>query len=306
MTTKHPLVSIIIPCYNAERYLQETLECALSQSYPNKEVIVVNDGSKDSTLKIAQSYGEQVRIVEQANAGVSAARNNGVRHADGEYVLFLDADDLLSQDAIEKKVKLLESDDQIGLVVGHYREIDQDGKLLDRIPRKRSYPKSENNFYRALKQALPPSGWIMRKNVFLQCGYFDPFLKGSEDWDVMIRCCAKYKIVYDPEPNMLYRQIPTSASVNALLMYQDALKMLTKNSILIKSPFLYWLYAQIGIYYACEFSLYRLWKNSRGVGNFARRWIQSCVSFPKYFLHSTTVFAILPFRVVLLKCRSDK
>lgn len=104
------LVSIIIPCYNAAFWLPQTLESALAQTWPATEIIVVNDGSSDSSLAVAQSFATRgVRVVDQPNGGASAARNHGLRLAAGEFIQFLDADDLLAPDKIERQVRLLQA-----------------------------------------------------------------------------------------------------------------------------------------------------------------------------------------------------
>lgn len=103
-----PLVSIIIPCYNAERWLAATIDSALAQTWPETEIIVVNDGSRDGSLAIARRYEARgVRVVDQANRGASAARNAGLRGARGEYVQFLDADDLLAPDKVAQQLAIL-------------------------------------------------------------------------------------------------------------------------------------------------------------------------------------------------------
>jgi glycosyltransferase involved in cell wall biosynthesis len=103
------LVSIIVPCYNAERFLAETLESAFVQSYPRTEIIVVDDGSTDRTAHLIQSYGERVRGDFGPNRGASAARNRGTALARGEFIQYLDADDMLLPDAIERRVNALQA-----------------------------------------------------------------------------------------------------------------------------------------------------------------------------------------------------
>ncbi|MBI3885669.1 MAG: glycosyltransferase [Opitutae bacterium] len=103
-----PLVSIIVPCYNAERWLAATLESALAQTWPAKEIVVVNDGSTDGSLIVARTFESRgVRVLDQANAGASAARNAGWRAAHGDFLQFLDADDLLAPDKIERQLAVL-------------------------------------------------------------------------------------------------------------------------------------------------------------------------------------------------------
>lgn len=105
-----PLVSIIIPCYNAEAWVAQTLESALSQTWPNKEVLVINDGSNDASLEVVRRFAFRgVQVVTQPNEGAAAARNHGLRLARGDFIQFLDADDLLAADKIERQIRLLQA-----------------------------------------------------------------------------------------------------------------------------------------------------------------------------------------------------
>lgn len=105
-----PLVSIIVPLYNAEKYIGEAIASAMAQTWPFKEILVVDDGSTDRSLSIAQTYqSDWVKVISQPNKGASAARNTGLKHATGNFIQFLDADDLLSEDKIELQVKALKN-----------------------------------------------------------------------------------------------------------------------------------------------------------------------------------------------------
>ena len=107
-TARPGLVSIIIPCYNAERFLVETLESAFNQSYPHTEIIVVDDGSSDGTGELIRAYADRVRAEFCPNGGVCTARNRGTALARGEFIQYLDADDLLAPDAIASRVVALQ------------------------------------------------------------------------------------------------------------------------------------------------------------------------------------------------------
>jgi glycosyltransferase involved in cell wall biosynthesis len=101
------LVSILIPCYNAEKWLQETIESALSQTWPNKEIIIVDDGSTDNSLQVAKQYESNlVKVISQENKGAPAARNMALQYACGDYIQWLDADDILAPDKIEKQMEV--------------------------------------------------------------------------------------------------------------------------------------------------------------------------------------------------------
>ena len=114
-----PLVSVIIPVYNAAPYLQETLDSILASTYRPVEVVMVDDGSKDNSLSIAKSYCDQhpeCQVIAQENKGVSAARNAAIRAAKGTYILPVDADDKIADTFIEKAVKVIENDNNIRVV----------------------------------------------------------------------------------------------------------------------------------------------------------------------------------------------
>lgn len=108
MTERQPLISVIIPVYNTERYLKQCLDSVVNQTYPNLEIICINDGSKDGSLEVLQQYADRdgrVRILDRENAGVSAARNDGLVHAKGDYILFVDADDWIEPYTCENAVR---------------------------------------------------------------------------------------------------------------------------------------------------------------------------------------------------------
>ena len=116
---KYPSVSVVIPCFNGEKYIAKTINSVLHQHYPEIEMIIVNDGSKDSTYEILKSYeNTTIRIINKPNTGVSDSRNIGMGYAGGAYILFLDADDILEPDFISKRVELLEKDTSLSYCTG--------------------------------------------------------------------------------------------------------------------------------------------------------------------------------------------
>src|ERR1700678_360427 len=119
-----PLVSILIPCYNAVPYLGATLDSALAQSYPNTEIIVVDDGSSDDSLSVARGYEPRVRVLAGPQRGASAARNTATQESRGEYLQYLDADDLLLPDAVASRVQHL-GDTGADVASGDWRRLFQ-------------------------------------------------------------------------------------------------------------------------------------------------------------------------------------
>ena len=121
---EQPLVSIVIPCYNREKYISDAIDSALAQTYSNIEVIVVDDGSIDGSVDVVRQYGDRVKLVLQDNGGVNVARNRCFRESRGDFLVFLDSDDWLSPDIVECHVKTARQFPEAGIfcagaVLGH-------------------------------------------------------------------------------------------------------------------------------------------------------------------------------------------
>ena len=147
-----PLVSILIPAYNAERWIAQTILSALAQTWPRKEIIVIDDGSRDQTLKIARQFASKtVSIVTQENQGASTARNRALELSQGEYIQWLDADDLMAPDKIAKQ---MEASDRYG----------SERTLLSCAWARFYYRVDKANFVStSLWCNLPPIEWLIRK-----------------------------------------------------------------------------------------------------------------------------------------------
>jgi glycosyltransferase involved in cell wall biosynthesis len=187
-----PLVSVVIPCYNSARYLAETIESVLSQTYPRIETIVVDDGSSDATPRIAGSY--PVQYVFQRNRGISAARNSGVLQSRGKYVQFLDHDDRLLPQAIELGVKLLEDHPECSMAVGEHRYIQADGSEIG-SSRKHS---TECDYYQRLLQnnfIETPCSVLHRRSALELTGLFDESVQGAEDYELYLRTARQVPLI---------------------------------------------------------------------------------------------------------------
>lgn len=129
---KNNLVSIITPCYNGSKYIGETIESVLLQTYKDFEMIIIDDGSKDNSVKIIQEYAnkdDRIKLIKQSNGGSASARNNGIRNANGRYITLLDADDLWDNNFLEEQIKFLNENDAT-LVFCNYRHIDYNSKEI--------------------------------------------------------------------------------------------------------------------------------------------------------------------------------
>lgn len=184
-----PLVSIIIPVYNGSDYMREAIESALSQTYKNKEIIVVNDGSKDdgATDEIARSFGDRIRYIPKENGGVSSALNVGIKAMKGEYFSWLSHDDSYMTDKIEKQVSILEKLDKNTIVSCLQMQMDENS-----VPRAGYSPTPPFEPFKVLDSKDVLKGLLQRttlngccllipKGVFEKAGYFDETLRFCQD-----------------------------------------------------------------------------------------------------------------------------
>jgi glycosyltransferase involved in cell wall biosynthesis len=180
--TALPLVSVIIAAYNAEKYIMSTIRSALRQDYSNFEIIVVNDGSTDSTLSMLQSIQDpRLTLLSQENKGVSAARNHAARYAKGEYFALLDADDLWFPNKLSTEVSVaLKAPNPVALFYSNYHCIDEDNRYLHTSPR---FTDSGNIFMTLLTQesVMNPSATLMHRDVFFGTGGFPETIRYHED-----------------------------------------------------------------------------------------------------------------------------
>lgn len=135
------LVSIITPCYNGERHIGETIDSVLSQTYPNFEMIIVDDGSKDNSAKLVQKYQQKdkrIKLIKQTNAGSAAARNNGIRHANGRYIALLDADDVWLPNFLEQQIHFMKKNHTV-CVFSAYDRIDEKSRPIGHTTNAKSF-----------------------------------------------------------------------------------------------------------------------------------------------------------------------
>ena len=208
------LVTVVIPCYNQAKYLPEALQSIENQTHQSWECIIVNDGSPDETDKVAAEWcakDSRFNYLYQNNGGLSNARNNGIKQAKGKYILTLDSDDKFEPTFIEKAIKILESNDEIGVVSSwgiRFMENKQFGEFRPR-------GKSLDDFLFA-NAAIGTS--LFRKKCWGQVGGYDENMKsGYEDWEFYIRVCKQGWIVHIIEEILFfYRQHTVSMRTVAL------------------------------------------------------------------------------------------
>ena len=205
-----PRVSVIIPAYNAAATIAGTVDTIIRQTFQDFEIICVDDGSTDRTLAIVRQYGDRVRLVEQPNSGPAAARNNGARHSSGEYLAFLDADDLWMPQFLERSVAALDADPALSLVYCNCALADSEGVALDTslVGDGFDHPPSLNELLTRLWPIMP-SAALVRRSAYDACGGYRDALKGAsfrfEDVDFWIKMREQGPFSYIAEPLITWR-----------------------------------------------------------------------------------------------------
>jgi glycosyltransferase involved in cell wall biosynthesis len=215
------LVSTIIPAYNAAAYVRETIDSALAQTHREHEIIVVDDGSTDGTWEILQSYGDAIQAVRQPNGGPARARNTGARIARGEWLAFLDADDLWLPEKLQRQ--LAEAERTGAALVYTNRENFGSCETVSTLQSDGVTLHAGESFERLLEgNFITLSSVLVDRRVFAEAGGFDEaaVLIGVEDWDLWLRIAAAHPIALCREPLTRYRRHPGGISRNVNRMRQ--------------------------------------------------------------------------------------
>ena len=216
MNKIYPLISVVIPAYNAEQFLDETLESVLSQTYENWECIIVNDGSTDNTEEIAKKWCEKdsrFRLTNKENGGLSSARNWGIKESKAEYIAFLDHDDVLTPDSLEVRINVLieQNVDLVATKLQHF---------TDKLPKVSKNNARQDVLYYAKEgltqlmafNKVTPSTVLCKKSVMEEVGGFT-WHKKAEDLHCWLKVLfAGYKIYRIDETLLLYRLVENSMS----------------------------------------------------------------------------------------------
>ena len=229
-------VSVIIPAYNAERDIAAAVRSVLGQTFQDFEIIVVDDGSSDGTIAALQPFGDRVRIHQQRNAGVSAARNTGARLATGAWLAFLDADDLWMPAKLERQLALttpMSFTDRLN--------IGARGDLA--VLQSASTPMYGGDIFVALMREsnfITTSSVMIRRELFVELGGFDPALQTAEDWDLWLRVAARHLIGFVPEALVQYRLQAGSLSRSCQRITRDRIAVISRALALPRGRDLDW------------------------------------------------------------------
>jgi len=219
-------VTVIIPTYNYAEYITGCLNSVFNQKIEDLEVIVVDDGSTDGTSSMLSPFGDRIRYFSQENSGLPAARNNGIKHATGEFIQFLDSDDILGENAIPARLDFLRKNQDLHVAVCQnkiFLETDFAGKPI--LSGEWSLYRSNLEVHLCFFNIAPPHAFLCRRNVISKTGFFDTSLKACEDYDYWLRATVNgFLPHYCPDGVVFYRRHPNSMSSNKEnQFYHDAI-----------------------------------------------------------------------------------
>ena len=223
-------ISIVIPVYNTEKYVEKCIESALNQSYPDIEILVINDGSTDSTELLSKKFENKIKIINKKNGGTASALNMGIKNMTGDWFKWLSADDILKFNAIEKlvfEIQKLDKNAENCIFYSNYDLIDKNGKIIDTFeePNNNSLDTFQRNIILLDHYYGNGTTSIMHKSIFDKCGIFDETLGYKDDYEFWLRCCLLYDYkLYLVNENLAQYRIHESQLTKK--RYDDALEQI--------------------------------------------------------------------------------
>ena len=212
-----PLVSVITPAYNSVKFIRETVDSVLNQTYPAIEYIVVDDGSQDGTYEILRQYESEERISvlsheNRSNKGQSASLNLGLKTCQGKYVVILDSDDFLDRDKIRQQVGFMEGRQEFGAVYGQAQVVSEDGNPLYKLPEDNHTESSDPNNLLLDCYIPSPGALLFRKSVLDKVGFFEEKFRASQDHDLLVRVAESAPLAFQKGVVFFYRKHGNSIS----------------------------------------------------------------------------------------------
>ena len=281
-----PTISVVIPTYNAERTIVDTITSVQKQTFSDFEIIVIDDGSKDKTVERLNTIKDsRLKVFPYENGGVSVARNRGLAQATGEYISFLDHDDLWTPDKLELQLAALQQNPEAGVAYSWTYKMSEKGDSFS--PAKKVF--YEGNVYPDLlvyNFIDNGSNILIRKQALESSGGFNPTLAYCADWDFYLRLATHWPFVLVPKPQVFYRQSSGSMSSKITLLENESLALLEKafqeaptELQSLKNQSLANVYRYCGKLY-----LQRGTDKAGGINHAIQRfWIASCL-YPQWFI----------------------
>lgn len=209
---KMPAVTVVIPAFNHERYVERCITSVLAQTFTNFEIIVVDDGSQDRTPDILRRYEDRITLIRQDNRGTQAARNTAIRASAGQYIALLDSDDVWLPNKLARQVEAFTSRPGVGLVYGQAHIVDANDVCIGTNLGKPIADPSLQYEQILIENPIPALTAMVRKECFDMVGLFDERLVGAADWDMWLRISARWLVLALPEPLARYRVHDTNTT----------------------------------------------------------------------------------------------
>ncbi|MCA1990881.1 MAG: glycosyltransferase family 2 protein [Coleofasciculus sp. S288] len=222
-----PDITVVIPAYNAERTIRETIQSVQQQTFHDFELIIINDGSKDQTVEVVESINDdRIKVFSYENGGLPTARNRGISRASGEFITFIDADDWWTSDKLELQLAALKKHPEAGVAYSWtcFVNVDEQSQPVSFLPSPQ-YAFSGNVYQQLLMGdfILSGSNVMIRRQAIATAGEFEPTLKSCEDWDYWLRLAARWSFVVVPKYQILYRRTPGAMSSKVEVMKEASL-----------------------------------------------------------------------------------
>ncbi len=229
-----PKVSVITPAYNSSQYISKAIESVLNQTFPDLEMIIVDDGSLDRTRAVVEGYvkkhPEKIKYIYQSNQGAGAARNHGLRNAKGEYIAYLDADDIWAHEKLQKQVDYLDEHPEISLTFTNAHVV-KNGQITRTYTREEDKRQLNNDLFYNLffRNFICFSSVVFRRPVIDQVGFFDESLWNTQDFEWLVRVVRRYQVAYIEECLVTYLVHETNVSKRLDIRHQNGIAILEKN-----------------------------------------------------------------------------
>ena len=230
-----PTVEVVVPAYNAAKYLATALDSVIAQTFTDWRILLVDDGSTDGTAAIAAQYAERLghrfRYIHQVNAGVSRARNTALQQAEGEFIAFLDSDDVWLPNRLSDTLKVFAKSEKIGLTYGFIHGIDSVGRIVQTYTTPNRHPEGRLATWLYRRELdMPCPSITVRKAALDKVGLFDETMRATEDRDLWLRIAVHYDIALVREIIAQYRTSAQGMTRDPELMFQAQLRFIEKHS----------------------------------------------------------------------------
>ncbi|SFD17650.1 glycosyltransferase family 2 protein [Algibacter pectinivorans] len=300
---KELFFSVVIPLYNKEDYIENTLNSVLNQNYKNFEIVIINDGSTDRSIDVVKRFlDSRIKIFNQKNKGLSNARNSGIKHAKYEYIAFLDADDLWCEDYLMCIFNLIKHQPSSEVLATGVKVLRPKQKAnLSTTAFKPNQIQIVSNYFSLKKNIFGPSALVIKKSVFKNIGAFNETIKYGEEEDFFIRCFLKYNITFYKVKRIYYlrgfnNQL-TSPNSSIKRNPPDYSKYLTNKNQATLKPYIDFIYFKLLILYKMERNdkLVKFYKEKIDVSNL------SFIRKIKFYLPIRVFYYLKSFYLSLLK-----